>query len=64
MKKCHAKHIFGKVTAYQTQPFCMAFVFSIVVFFIDHYCAGVSNKHCLSFFSLCLEKKIRFKLKI
>ena len=21
------------------QPFCMAFVFSIVVFFIDHYCA-------------------------
>ena len=29
----------------------MAFVFVIVVFFIDHYCAGVSNKHCLSFFS-------------
>ena len=28
----------------------MAFVFSIVVFFIDHYCAGVSSKHCLSFF--------------
>ena len=35
------------------QPFCMAFVFSIVVFFIDYYCAGVCNKHCLlSFFHL------------
>ena len=31
---------FGKVTAYQTLPFYMAFVFSIVVFLIDHYCAG------------------------
>ena len=41
MKKCHAKkNIFGKVTVYQTWPFCMAFVFSIVVFFIDHYYAG------------------------
>ena len=29
----------------------MGFVFSIVVFFVDYYCAGVSNKHCLSFFS-------------
>ena len=34
------KNFFGKVTAYQTHPFCMAFVFLIVVFFIDHYCAG------------------------
>ena len=29
----------------------MAFVFSIIVFFIDHYCAGVSNKYCLFQFS-------------
>ena len=38
----------------------MAFVFSIVVFFIDHYCAGVSNKHCLFQFSFqpnCLSLK-------
>ena len=29
----------------------MAFVFSVIVFFIDHYYAGVSTKHCLlSFF--------------
>ena len=28
-------NMFGKMTA-----FCMAFVFIIVVFFIDHYCAG------------------------
>ena len=40
MKKCHAKNIFGKMTAYQAKPFCMAFVFLIVVFFIDHYCVG------------------------
>ena len=41
MKKCHAKSIFfGKMTAYQTKPFRMAFVFLIVFFFIDHYCAG------------------------
>ena len=41
MKKYRAKKIIGKVTAYQTiKPFCMAFIFSIVVFFIDHYCAG------------------------
>ena len=49
------KNIFGKVTAYQTQPFCMTFVCSIVVFFIDYYCAGVCNKHCLlSVFSFIL----------
>ena len=31
----------------------MAFVFSIVVFFLDHYCVGgISNKHWFSFF-LC-----------
>ena len=30
----------------------MAFVCSIVVFFIDYYCAGVCNKHCLLSF-LC-----------
>ena len=48
MKKCHAKNIFGKMTAYQTWPFCMAFVFLIVAFFIDYYCAGVSYMHaCL-----------------
>ena len=34
------KIFFDKVTAYQTEPFCMAIVYSIVVFFIDHYCAG------------------------
>ena len=47
MKKCHAK----KKNFWQSD--CLSnFVFSIVVFFIDHYCAGVSNKHCLlSFFS-------------
>ena len=33
-------NIFGKLTAYQTSPICMSFVFSAVVFFIDHYCAG------------------------
>ena len=32
----------------------MAFVFWIVVFFIDHYCAGVSNKYCLFQFSFLL----------
>ena len=38
------------------QPFCMVFVISIVVFFIDHYCAEVSNKHCLfSFHSLQIQ---------
>ena len=48
MKECRVKMFFGKVTAYQTKPFCMAFVFLIVlVFFIGHYCAGVSNKLCL-----------------
>ena len=47
-----AKILFGRVTAYLTKPFCMAFVFLIVVFVIDQYCLGVSNyKHCmLSFF--------------
>ena len=52
MKKFHAKKtIFGLITAYQACLFCMAFVFLILVFFIDHYCVGVSNKHCaLSFF--------------
>ena len=46
------KMFFGKMTAYLTNSFCMAFVFLIhVVSFIDHYCVGVSNKHCLlSFF--------------
>ena len=34
------KNIFGKVTAYQTFPFRMAFVCLMVVLFIDHYCAG------------------------
>ena len=54
MKKYRAKKfIFGKVTAYQT--FCMAFVFLIVVLFIDH-CAGLSNKHyLLSLFSFLLK---------
>ena len=32
----------------------MGFVFLIMVFFIDHYCAGVSNKHCLQYLSLHL----------
>ena len=42
------------MNAYQTEPFCIAFVFLIVVFFIDYYFAGVSNKHCLlSFFFHC-----------
>ena len=52
MKKFHAKTtIFGLITAYQACLFCMAFVFLILVFFIDHYCVGVSNEHCtLSFF--------------
>ena len=54
MKKCLAKKMFfGKVT-----PFNLAilygFVFAIVVFFIDNYCAGVSNKHCLFQFSFHL----------
>ena len=41
MKKCHAKELFFReMTAYQTKPFCMGFVFLIVVFFSDHYCAG------------------------
>ena len=33
----------------------MAFVFLIIVFFIDHYCArvGVSNKYCLLSFFHC-----------
>ena len=56
MKKCHAKkNIFGKVTAYQTLPFCMAFVVSIVVFFIDHYCAGgylISIAYCPFFIAV------------
>ena len=44
------------MTVYQTKPFSMAFVFWILVFFIDNNCAGGvggggSNKHCLmSFF--------------
>ena len=54
------KQFFGKMTAYRTKQVCMAFVFIIVVLFIDHYCAGgvgggggSSNKHCLlSFVSL------------
>ena len=36
----------------------MAFVFSIVVFFIDHYCAGVSNKHCLLSFFIAFIKLV------
>ena len=28
------------MTAYQTKPFYMAFVFLMLVFFIDKYCAG------------------------
>ena len=49
------KNIFGKVTAYQTAilyGLCIVNS-SFLVFFIDHYCAELSNKHCLlSIFSL------------
>ena len=48
-------NIFGKLTAYETlKPICMSFVFSAVVIFIDHYCAGVSNEHCLLSFFHCI----------
>ena len=57
------KDVFGKVTAYQTQPFCMAFVFSIVVFFIDHYCEGYLTSIACPFF-IVPRKKIRFKTNI
>ena len=56
MKKCHAPiKQFWQSDYLSNLAIFMAFVFSIVVFFIDHYCTGVSNNHCLlSFFSLIL----------
>ena len=41
----------------------MAFLFFILVFFIDHYCGGESDKHCLlSFFSFSLSHSLRHTL--
>ena len=41
----------------------MAFVVSILVFFIDHYCGGVSDKCCLlSFFSFVLSLLGRYNI--
>ena len=36
----------------------MAFVFSIVIFFIDHYCAGsiFASNNILLIYALCLHK--------
>ena len=35
----------------ETMILCIHNILLIVVFFVDHYCAGISNKHCLlSFF--------------
>ena len=58
MQGCTLKHImlcqikFGLLFKIITVAFSyLVSVVSIVVFFIDHYCAGVFNKHCLSFFS-------------
>ena len=47
MKKTSCQNIiFGKMTNYQTLPFCMAFVLLTVTFFVDYmyYCTGVSNR--------------------
>ena len=37
---CQTFFFLDKMTAYQTKLFCLAFVFLIVVSFIDHYCGG------------------------
>ena len=39
MKKCNAKKFFFFCRDFLSNLFFMAFVFSIVVFFIDHHCA-------------------------
>ena len=63
MKKCHAKKIVFLLNNCLANLaiffffffFCMAFVFLKLIFFIDHYYAGVSDKRCLlSFFHLKL----------
>ena len=44
---------------------CILKLFSEIVLFIGHFCAGVSNKHCLLPFFIfpCLIKKVAKKAK-
>ena len=37
---------------------------SDIIFFIDHYCAGVSNKHCLLPFFIYINLKSELFIKI
>ena len=48
MKKFDAKNIIDKMAAMSayTKSFLLP-LYSDIIFFIDHYRAGVSNKHCL-----------------
>ena len=50
MKNWHAKNVLVKY-CFSNLAILYGLVFLILVFFIGHYCAGVSDKHCLlSFF--------------
>ena len=54
MKKCHARNFLLLLNnCFSNLAILYGFCILILVFFIDHYCRGVSDKHCLlSFFSL------------